>query len=89
MSTYRITNSCISCQLNYSITTIPASGNLYQLSQVFSAYGYEPKAGSTITTPNTAVTGSLNRVYYVRPKPDLAGINAVRQCNFRLNEDKI
>ncbi len=43
---------------------------MYQLSQVFSAYGYEPKAGTIINSPNINVTGSNNRIYYKRPFPD-------------------
>ena len=42
-------------------------GTLFQLSQIFSTYGYEPKAGVVISTNNTLVTGSGNRVYYVPP----------------------
>lgn len=47
-------------------------GSLYQLSQVYSQYGYEPKAGTDISkiTSSTMVTGSNNRVYYKRPSPD-------------------
>jgi hypothetical protein len=43
------------------------AGSLLQLSQVFSTYGYEPKGGLSITSNNTFVTGSGNRLYYVPP----------------------
>jgi hypothetical protein len=58
--------------LTYRILNAPTSGTLYQLSQVFSAYGYNPKQGSKINTGDTIVTGSNNRVYYKRPSPDMA-----------------
>jgi len=53
---------------------MPSTGSLYQLSQVFSAYGYEPKKGSPVK-PGDLVTGSNSRVYYKRPSPDVGGIN--------------
>lgn len=58
----------------FAVQTIPATGSLYQLSQVFSNYGYEPKFGTVINnqaSSETIVTGSNNRVYYTRPKPDV------------------
>ena len=62
-------------QMTYRTKSAPDSGSLYQLSQVYSAYGYEPKRGTSITEMDTPVTGSNNRVYYKRPSPDAAGIN--------------
>lgn len=56
----------------YSVQSPPSSGNLYQLSQVYSDYGYDPKAGTLITTSKTVVTGSNSRVYYTRPTSDAA-----------------
>jgi len=38
-----------------------------QLSQVYSDYGYEPKAGATIATVPAVVTGSLSRAVYTPP----------------------
>lgn len=59
-------------QLTYTIIEPPKSGKLYQLSQVFSSYGYNPKAGVQIISSDTVVTGSNDRVYYKRPSPDAA-----------------
>lgn len=59
----------------YTINSIPSSGTLFQLSQVFSSYGYEPKTGSKISQVSTTVTGSDNRLIYSRPSPDQAGID--------------
>ena len=59
----------------YTINSIPSSGTLSQLSQVFSSYGYEPKTGSKISQVSTTVTGSDNRLIYSRPSPDQAGID--------------
>jgi hypothetical protein len=64
-------------QIQYKISSLPQSGSVYQLSQVYSAYGYEPKAGNVVTTTNTVVTGSNNRIYYKRPSPDAAGLDKV------------
>lgn len=58
--------------LQYRILTAPKTGKLYQLSQVFSNYGYNPKSGTQILDGETVVTGSLDRVYYKRPSPDVA-----------------
>lgn len=64
-------------QLTYRILEAPTSGKLYQLSQVFSAYGYNPKAGVQISSGDTIVTGSIDRVYYKRPSPDAASNSKV------------
>jgi hypothetical protein len=69
--THCIVSICM--QLKYHITSPPGSGKLTQLSQVFSNYGYNPKAGTAITSSGaTQVTGSKNRVYYKRSAPDAA-----------------
>ena len=67
-----------SLQLKYTIMTIPRSGSLYQLSQVYSSYGYEPKSGKLINENGTLVTGSNNRIVYERPVYDKANNNKVR-----------
>ncbi|OQR81989.1 hypothetical protein THRCLA_23260 [Thraustotheca clavata] len=55
-------------QLTYSITSLPAQGTLYQLSQVYSDYGYDPKKQiQPIATTPTIVTGSKFRVVFSRP----------------------
>lgn len=58
----------------FVVQSLPQSGSLYQLSQVFSNYGYEPKNGAAIDTNQgeVVVTGSRNRVYYRRPPRDVA-----------------
>lgn len=59
--------------LKYEIRSLPETGSLYQLSQVYSEYGYNPKAGTLITTVPVQVTGSNNRIYYKRPDVDIEG----------------
>lgn len=49
-----------------TITSLPKSGALYQLSHIFSNHGYEPKSGVLISTVPTKVTGSKNRIVYKR-----------------------
>ena len=44
---------------------------------MYSTKGYNPKAGILIKTAGVVVTGSNNRIFYVRPSPDSAGINKV------------
>ena len=62
--------------MDFTTKTAPSSGSLYQLSQVYSSYGYEPKAGTQIeSTAEAIITGSNARVYYTRPSPDATGIN--------------
>lgn len=62
-------------QMTYRTKSVPSTGSLHQLSQVYSSYGYEPKKGTSITGSDVLVTGSNNRVYYKRPSPDAVGIN--------------
>ena len=73
--------------MTYTLEALPTTGSLFQLSQVFSSYGYEPKGGSKVAVSNTNVTGSNNRIYYKRPSPDLAGLDKVNLV-FDLDEDK-
>ena len=57
--------------IRVTIASVPptaATGTLYQLSQPFSAYGYAPKAGATVSSANTIVTGSGNRIVYSPPR---------------------
>ncbi|KAL3672320.1 hypothetical protein V7S43_003009 [Phytophthora oleae] len=55
-------------KLSYKITSLPLNGEVYQLSDIYSEYGYEPKrAESPITTVPTTATGSYNRVIFLRP----------------------
>ena len=58
--------------LTINLLNLPVTGNIYQLSQVFSNYGYQPAAGNLITTSNTIVVGSSNRIVYKRPNQDYA-----------------
>lgn len=62
---------CASCprvrQMQTNITSLPTTGTLYQLSQVFSTYGYQPQRGVPITAPGTILTGTKNRLLYVPP----------------------
>ncbi|ETW00654.1 hypothetical protein H310_07221 [Aphanomyces invadans] len=54
--------------LTVSIASLPAAGFLYQLSQVYSDYGYDPKKTPTaISTTPALVTGSNARVVFSRP----------------------
>ncbi|TMW63770.1 hypothetical protein Poli38472_002711 [Pythium oligandrum] len=54
-------------KLKITITSLPDNGELYQLSQVFSQYGYEPKREpQPITTVPTVITGSMNRAVFLR-----------------------
>jgi hypothetical protein len=64
-------------RLIYVISQLPAYGTLYQLSNVYSSHGYEPIQGTQITTKNTTITGSLNRVYYKQAK------QRVHLCTFK------
>ncbi len=68
-------------QLNYAVTGLPTTGSLFQLSNVFSLYGYQPVSGIQLTASTALpidVTGSNHRIYYNRPIPDLATTNMVR-----------
>jgi len=56
-------------KLTTRITSGPSVGTLYQLSQVFSDYGYEPKRGVAVAASGSpvVVTGSKYRLLYVPP----------------------
>jgi len=63
--------------LRATVTQLPSSrAGLYQLSKVFSDYGYEPKKGAAVTQTGAVVTGSENRLYYKRPAGDSAPVGA-------------
>eukprot|EP01038_Epipyxis_sp_PR26KG_P016530 gene16530-22564_t len=58
----------------YTIDSFPANGKLFQLSQVYSNYGYEPKLGDQFKFSNETVTGSNRRLIYKRPSPDSSNL---------------
>lgn len=59
-------------QFQFTVESLPTTGKISQLSQVFSKYGYEPKNGVPISSAPTNITGSNHRLYYSRPTPDFA-----------------
>ena len=65
-------------RLIYVISQLPSRGTLYQLSSVYSSHGYEPIQGTKITTKNTTITGSMNRVYYKHANQRLCSEHADR-----------
>lgn len=77
--------------MTYTVRSAPSDGSLYQLSQVFSSYGYEPKAGTAIagTTTAAVVTGSKNRVHYARPNPDMATVNKWDTFTFTASDGSV
>lgn len=76
-------------KLKYHVTSPPNSGKLTQLSQVFSNYGYNPKAGTVINSAtDTQVTGSQNRVYYKRSAPDAATNQLWTTFNYKVTDAK-
>lgn len=74
---------------NFNISSLPESGSLYQLSQVFSSYGYMPVAGAAISSAGTIVSGSNNRVYYTRPHVDAAGESIWGKFTFNVKADNL
>lgn len=74
--------------LKYAITSVPTSGVLYQLSKVFSSYGYDPKEGENIKATPTLVTGSKNRIYYRRPTPDSSTMNKWGTFTYTVSDGK-
>jgi hypothetical protein len=66
-------DGCGACvlQLTTKITSLPEVGTLYQLSQIFSDFGYKPERGVALPAASTAspvtVTGSKNRLVYNPP----------------------
>lgn len=75
-------------KMTFTVTGAPSDGNLYQLSQVYSDYGYEPKAGTAISSP-VVVTGSKNRVYYKRPDPDASTVNKWDTITFTASDGTV
>ena len=72
-------------ELTFTIETLPTDGDLYQLSSVFSKYGYEPKLGTRITTTGTVISGSDHRLIYKRRSPDSASTTAWSTFTFSVN----
>mmetsp|Transcript_52040 Transcript_52040/g.156164 ORF Transcript_52040/g.156164 Transcript_52040/m.156164 type:complete len:319 (+) Transcript_52040:1708-2664(+) len=57
-------------QTEATITSLPSSGTLHQLTHIFNTHGYDPKAGTQITTVPSQVTGTGSRLVYKRPAID-------------------
>mmetsp|Transcript_7190 Transcript_7190/g.13672 ORF Transcript_7190/g.13672 Transcript_7190/m.13672 type:complete len:369 (+) Transcript_7190:374-1480(+) len=49
------------------ITSLPAHGALYQVSQIYNQHGYDPKAGKLITNAPERVIGKRSRIVYKAP----------------------
>jgi hypothetical protein len=64
-------------QIKAVIASLPRSGAIYQISDIYDKYGYQPDAGTPIQALNTAVSGSGNRIVYKRPLFDKAYLGAV------------
>jgi len=76
-------------QLQAVVTALPSSSSgatLYQLSRVFSDYGYEPKQGKAVASVGEVATGSLNRVYYKRPTADVEPVGAWDVLEFTVSD---
>lgn len=63
------------------LTSVPERGTLYQLSQVYSDYGYEPSRGEAVNRSllPVAVTGTRNRILYAPPPNSNAPVGEVRR----------
>ena len=62
------------------------AGKLYQLSQVYSDYGYEPKTGDEMSS-NSIVTGSNNRIVFAPTRDTPQPRNAPwRQFTYTVND---
>jgi len=70
--------------LKANIKSLPSSGSIYQLSQVYNKYGYEPKAGTQISSTDTNITGSNNRFVYKRPIRDVLSNSAWDRIYFTI-----
>lgn len=74
-------------KLTYTIKSVPSTGVLYQLSQVYSNHNINPKAG-IVLTPEMNVTGSNNRIYYKRPNPDVGTTEKWGDIEFIVNSGR-
>lgn len=72
-------------ELTTTITQLPHSGVLNQLSQVFSDHGYEPKRGMAVKA-NSVVTGSKNRIVFTPPQNLLAPTGKWTQFTYTVND---
>jgi hypothetical protein len=72
-----------------TITSLPQSGTLHQLTQVFDLHGYDPKAGTQITKVPFEITspyGPSSRVVYKRPKYDYETYGEWGRFNFIMTD---
>jgi len=53
-----------SIQTKATIATLPETGTLYQVSQLYDKHGYDPKTGTPITSVPTQVNGKRSRLVY-------------------------
>jgi len=72
--------------LDARIVTLPQTGSLYQLSKIYSDYGYEPIYGTPISSTNIKVTGSQNRLLYKRPIADSVKYDKWSRMKYTVND---
>ncbi|GMH80988.1 hypothetical protein TL16_g08783 [Triparma laevis f. inornata] len=85
-------DSDIGTQLTAVITKLPTDGKLYQLSDVHSKYGYDPKKGVEITSvPTTIVDAATGktRVLYVRPSVDREGAGEFDRFEYTVDDQTV
>lgn len=75
-----------SSDFSFYIENLPTYGEVKQLSQVYSSYGYDPIDGYRINTSHSVVTDTKNRIYYktnhgVKPPRDTLSYIAVNKKN--------
>lgn len=63
--------------LKATVQSLPGgTGAVYQLSKVYSDYGYEPKKGVAVAVGQDVTGSQGNRIYYKRPAADAAPVGA-------------
>lgn len=72
-----------------TITSLPESGALHQVTQVFDLHGYDPKAGKQITSTPFQIPSSSSkqaRIVYKRPEYDIESYGEWGRFNFVLTD---
>lgn len=71
-----------------TITTLPKSGTLYQLSHIFNTHGHDPKFGTPITNVPVEVYGKRSSVVYKRPEYDREDIEEWGRFQYTVADKK-
>jgi hypothetical protein len=85
---YDLDGDSVNNPISASITSLPTTGTLYHLSQVYNDYGYEPKLGEAVKL-NDKITSTNRRLIYQRPENDYPASGKWDEFKYKIDDGTV